>query len=84
MNLVRFSAILSMLAISAFGKPPTGTHAIGELPEVQAEALKRGKAVAFPVSDPNSKYRKVQDATAMAIKELRSYSVVVFRIWVGH
>ena len=57
---------------------PTGTYALGELAEAKAEARERKKAVAFLVSVPDSKYRNTQQATSLAVKELRSYAVVVF------
>ncbi len=80
MNPVHFLVILGMLAISSSlaAKVPAGIHAIGELDKARAEALERGKALAFLVSDPESKYRNTQQATTLAIKELRSYAVVVF------
>ena len=76
MKFVLCFLILGVLVASA--KVPTGTHAIGELEKAKAEALERGKAVAFLVSDSDSKYRNTQQATTLAIKELRSYAVVVF------
>ena len=67
-----------MLAISVWAKVPAGTYAISELDKAKAEAHKRGKAVAFLVSDPDSKYRNTREAASLAIKELRGYAVVVF------
>jgi hypothetical protein len=67
-----------MLAISMMAKVPSGTFAISELEKARAEALERGKALAFLVSDPDSKYSKTTAATAQAIKELRRSAVVVF------
>lgn len=70
--------IFLILAIPAMAEVPGGTYAIGELEKAQAEALERGKALAFLVSDPDSKYSKTKAATEQAIKELRRSAVVVF------
>ena len=71
---------LWLLSSAALSKVPTGTHEIGELERARDEAAKRGKALAFLVSDPESKYSNTRNATATAIKELRSYAVVVFLV----
>lgn len=72
--------LLCLLVALAGAKLPTGTYGINELDEARVEALKRGRAVAFLVSEPESKYSKTQEATTLAIKELRSYAVVVFLV----
>ena len=69
-----------MLTSPTLADVPKGTYKITDLEKARAEALKRNKAVAFLASVPESEYRNTQQATDLAIKELRSYAVIVFLI----
>jgi hypothetical protein len=80
MSLAHWLAILWLSAFSAMAEAPRGTYPIGHLDRAMAEALEKKKALAFLVSDPDSNYRKTQEATALAIKELRNYAIIVFLV----
>ncbi|MGI9244853.1 MAG: hypothetical protein ACR2RV_28880 [Verrucomicrobiales bacterium] len=78
MRFAHWLAVLSMSAVSAMAEVPRGTYPIGHLDKAMAEAREKQKALAFLVSDPDSEYRKTQQATSLAIKELRNYAVIIF------